>query len=551
MKIDFEKVYFDDQRNFLLFKSVPEKYYLLRMMDFTGGKRYGNALALTQDIPEQCCVICEYLITKDEFDMWETDVEELRILADTLGFGCPADRVLKMYYQISPKSAPVQLNPVLGPVTGSEPNLVESMKQDLKEVDDAMGESFKDFLNGKNDKEIYFIHSNHLNRIFPAIDFEGKMFFVEGKAEADKLLEATKMFGNKCYQVDSDTAMSIIKNCKKYGIFKIVYCQADGQAKVFDRDLLLGKPTEDKWETYNSAVYNGIIRSIECGGIQNPQVQANQLTLISQLSHQIFKSTFLVPLGDTEKQEKTVILSRNAEALYNENNFVFYGAEDYTYKPLNANMFTAGTLLNRTDQSRAVPLCTDMEEFRTVFGENITPIAVTLEEAYSVLNDECKVIIFNPGTLGFVFAQPAMEQLREFSKKPVTVFRPEPEKTEEPEEKPTTVSMPAIPQPSSTMDIMHMVANQINKDEASKKEQMITSFAKNDDDNTADDNTSATEATESDTETEALTDESVETTEETTPNTAENTDDTANNDNESKEETTKKKTGFFSRFRKK
>ncbi len=546
MKIDFERVYFDDERKFLLFKSVPEKYYLLRIMDFTGGKRYGNAIPPSTEIPEGSCVICEYLVTKSEFDMWETDVEELRILADTLGFGCPADRVLKMYYQTKPDAAPVMINPALGPVTGTEPNLVESMKKDLKEVDNAMGASFVDFLNGKVDKEIYFVHSGHINKVFPAIDFEGKMFFVEGKEEADKLVEATKLFDNRCYQVDPDTAKTIIKNCKKYGVFKIVYCQADGQAKIFDRDNLLGEPTENKWETYNSAVYNGIIRCVECGGIQNPQVRANQLTLISQLSHQIFKSTFLVPLGDGKKKDKTIILSKNAQTLYDENNFVFYGAEDYTYQPLNANMFSAGTLLNKNDQSRALPLCTDMEEFVTVFGDNIMPIAVTLEEAYSVLNDECKIIIFNPGTLGFMFAQPAMEQLREFSQKPVTVFRPEPEQAEQPQEKATTVNMPSIPQPSSTMDIMQMVANQINRDEASKKEQMITSVA----DKSEENDDTIVEAYAQAEVTEATEKAKVETPENiseasTQAEPTEKTETEATTD-----DATKKKSGFFSRFRK-
>lgn len=538
MKIDFERVYFDDERKFLLFKSIPEKYYLLRLMDFTGGMRYGNALHQDMEIPEGCCIVCEYLITKEEFDMWETDVEGLRAMADTLGFGCPADRVLKMYYQTRPDSTPVPLQPALGPVTGTEPNLVESMKQDLKETDEAIGNSFLDFLNGKVDKEIYFIHSGHINGIYPAIDFEGKMFFVEGKEEAEKLIQSTKMFDNKYYQVDADTAKSIIKNCKKYGVYKIVYCLADGQARIFDRDKLLGEPTENKWETYNSAVYNGIIRSIQCGGIQNAQVHANQLTLISQLSHQIFNATFLVPMGDGEKTDKTIILSRNAQKLYDENKFVFYGAEDYTYKPLNANMFTAGTMLNREDKTRALPLCTDMEEFVAVFGENIMPIAVTLEEAYTVLNDECKIIIFNPSSLGFMFGHQAMEQLREFSKKPVTVFRPEPEKVEEPEEKATTVSMPNIPQPSSTMDIMQMVANQINRDEASKKEQMITSAPdKNDDlDDTATSNSDTeTAETEVETATEAV---------------EEPANSTATESDSEKEDTTKKKSGFFSRFRK-
>ena len=45
MKIDFEKVYFDEANKYLLFKSKPEKYYLLRVMDFNNGARFGNTIA--------------------------------------------------------------------------------------------------------------------------------------------------------------------------------------------------------------------------------------------------------------------------------------------------------------------------------------------------------------------------------------------------------------------------------------------------------------------------------------------------------------------------
>lgn len=102
-------------------------------------------------------------------------------------------------------------------------------------------------------------------------------------------------------------------------MFKIIFCLANGGACIFDRDVLLGEPSDDKWKTYNSPIYNAFIRCIECAGIDNPQVKANLMTLTSQLSHQIFKTTFLLPLTiNAEEKPNTIVLSKAAENFYNQ-----------------------------------------------------------------------------------------------------------------------------------------------------------------------------------------------------------------------------------------
>lgn len=539
MKIDFEKVCYDEEGRFMLFKSSPEKYYLLRVLDFDGGLRFGATIENTEEIKKGSCTAFEYLLTKDEFELYESDEDSFRDLLGTLCIGAPADRTLKVFTQATPESKPVMLKAKLGENTGAETNLIQQMKDELNAANKASVDEFKQFLAGENDLDVYFVHSSHLNKIFPAIDFEGKMFFVEGEDNVKGLIEATKIFDNKYYKVDAQQALDILKNCKKYGAFRIVYCKANGSAYVFDRDELLGEPTEDKWATYNSPVYNAFIRCIECAGIENPQVKANQMTLTSQLSHNIFKTTFLIPLTKSaEQQPNTIILSKAGEKLYNEKQFSFLGAEEYNYVPFEGDVFSAATLLNSNDNSRALPLFTDLEEFNLIFKGKVVPIAVTLDEAFSMLNDVCNIIIFNPATLGFLFNADAMKQMKEFSQKPPTIFKP---KEEVAEEKPTTVELPEIPQQPSTEAILHMVANQINKSEAIKKEQ--ATIAKKE------------EKDEAEQQTEAVLENKVSEAEEIT----EQPDDEAEvfediNDSiveKSTEESTEKKGGFFSRFKKK
>lgn len=482
MKIDFEKVCYDEIDRFLLFKSMPEKYYLIRVLDFDGGLRFGATIENPEEIAQGSCTAFEYMLTKDEFELYESDREAFMQMLSMLCVGAPSDRTLKVFTQATPQSQPVTLKAKLGNPTGTESDLIKEMKAELRAESVASAEEFKKFLSGeKEDLDIYFVHSSHLNKIYPAIDFEGKMFFVEGEDNVKGLIEATKIFDNKYYKVDSKQVMEILRNCKKYGVFKLVYCKADGKAYAFDRDELLGEPTEEKWSVYNSPVYNAFIRCIECAGIENPQVKANQMTLTSQLSHQIFKTTFLLPLTKkAEEQPNTIVLSKAGEKLYNEKKFEFYGADGYEYVPMEGNEFVAATLMNSNDKSRALPLFTDLDEFNLIFKGQVVPIAVTLDEAFTMLNDVCKVIIFNPGSLGFLFAEDAMKQMKEFSEKPPTVFRP---KEEKPEEKQTNIKIPPMPRQASTEDILHMVANQINRDEAVKKEQ-ATIAAKED---TADD----------------------------------------------------------------
>lgn len=555
MKIDFERVYFDEAEKYLLFKSNPEKYYLLRVMDFNGGLRFGGTIEDPEKIENGSCVVGEYLLTKEEFNLWDTDETSFHSLVDTLSISAPSDRVLKMYYQLTPQSAPLPLKIKAGDSTGTQPNLVEEMKKEFAQHQKDVAGKFQDFIDGKEEREIYFIYSNHLNKIFPAIDFEGKIFFTEGKQQAENMTKATAIFGNQYYQVSSQEARGIVEACKKYGAFKIVFCQENGEAVIFDRDALLGEPTEDKWTTYNSAVYNALIRCVECGGINHPQVRANQMTLTSQLSHQIFKTTFLVAVNMPNSDIKnTVLLSTGANALYTENKFAFSGAEDYKYETVPEKTFNIRTLINTQDQTHALPIFTGMDEFKEIFKDSdAVPLAVTIEEAFSMKNENCKTIVINPMIFGFVFVDEAMQQLREMSKKPVTVFKP---KEEELEKKETTVTLPEIPRASSTEDILHMVANQINRTEAVKKENIIkkqeesqNSDIDTSENNFADDNENTTSVDEITTETleETSTADSEITEAAVEKSTSENTTEVITD----KDNKSNKKGGFFSRFKKK
>ncbi|MEE0265813.1 MAG: hypothetical protein UD936_09325 [Acutalibacteraceae bacterium] len=542
MKIDFEKVCYDEAGRFMLFKSNPEKFYLIRVLDFEGGLRFADTIENTEEIVKGSCTAFEYLLTKNEFELYETDREMFLSLVDTLCANAPIDRVLKVFTQASPESKPVTLQAKPGNPTGTDENLIEGLRNDMKEQAREKSEDFRRFLSGEKDTEMFFVHSGHLNKIYPAIDFEGKMFFVEGEDNVKGLVEATKIFDNQYYQVDSEQARTIIENCKKYGVFKIVYVKPDGSAYILDRDDLLDQPTEDKWSVYNSPIYNAFIRCIECAGIENPQVKATQMTLTSQLSHLIFKTTFLLPLQKpSEEQPEAVVLSRAAEALYNEKKFEFYGAENYSYVPLEGNEFPAITLQNSDTQTKALPLFTDLEEFNLIFKGKVVPIAVTLDEAFSMLNDVCSIIIFNPATLGFLFAADAMKQMKEFSEKPLTMFKAKEEAPQE--QKPTNIEIPPMPRQASTEDILHMVANQINRSEAVKKEQAVIPKTEEDDEDKS--------------ENEAVEEEEVkaeEVAEADTEETAEETPEEADEDTKpvkAEEVPAEKKGGFFSIFKKK
>lgn len=476
MKIDFERVHFDDERKFLLFKSNPEGFYLLRIMDFNGGERFGDTIKNPEDIANGSCVVGEYLISKDEFELWDNDENSFNKLIDTLSKNAPSDRLLKLYYQLNPQSQPVPLQVNIGEATETEINLVEKMKEEFSSKQKEARSIFYDFINGESELDIYFIHSDHLNKIFPAIDFENKVFFTEGEEQAKSFTKATQMFGNQYYKVDSEQAKKLINDCLKYGTNRVVFCQSNGDASIFDIDSLVGRKGE---VVYNSDVYNTLIRCIECSGIEEPQVQANQMTLTSKLSHAIFQKAFLVAVNLPKDENKDIVLmSANAENLYNQKEFKFVGAENFKYTVSDETRFNIRTLVNSQDNSLAIPVFTGYEEFTEVFKDNsAVPMAVTIEEVYSMRNENCQTVIVNPAVLGFILSDVAMEQLRDLSKRPLTVFKPQQltpsQENIQEDKKEVQINVPIVPQPASTEDILHMVANQINKDEAVKKENIV------------------------------------------------------------------------------
>lgn len=472
MKIDFERVHFDDERKFLLFKSNPEGFYLLRIMDFNGGERFGNTIKNSEDIASGSCVVGEYLISKDEFELWNSDEDSFNELIDKLSKNAPSDRLLKLYYQLNPQSQPVPLQVNVGEATGAEPNLVEGMKETFSSKQKEARDIFYDFINGEKELDIYFVHSNHLNKIFPAIDFEGKIFFTEGEEQAKGLTKATQMFGNQYYKVNSEQTKKLLNDCLKYGVNRVVFCQKNGDASIFNIDSLVNRKDE---VVYNSDVYNMLIRCIECAGIEEPQVQANQMTLTSKLSHTIFQKAFLVAVNLPKDENKDIVLmSANAEDLYNQKEFKFVGAENFKYTVSEETRFNIRTLVNSQDNSLAIPVFTGYEEFTEVFkDDSAVPMAVTIEEVYSMRNENCQIVIVNPAILGFILSDAAMEQLRDLSKRPLTVFKPQQLTPSQENKKEVQVNVPIVPRPASTEDILHMVANQINKDEAVKKENIV------------------------------------------------------------------------------
>ena len=539
MKIDFERVYFDEKENYLLFRSNPEKFYLLRVMDFNGGERFAEAVEERDKIEPGSGVIAEYLLTKEEFDLWDTDEEEFKAIVDNLCKTAPPDRLLKIYWQRTPKAPQIPLKVKTGEVTGNDTNLVEEMKNLFQFERNSDIAKFKDFLRGKLESDIYFVYSKHIRNIFPAVDFEGKMFFIEGEKQAESFTEATRNFGNQYRKVSGGEAKEIVENCKRYGVFKILFIKEDGEGFVMDRDELLDSPTENKWDTYNSDIYNLLMRCIECAEIPDPNVRANQMTLTSQLSHRIFKTTFIVSVAQSkEKPKNTVWLSSGAEKLRKEKEFFFDGTKDFTYTPAPEEKFIIRTLVNTKDNSMALPVFTDLQEFNMMLGESDdVPLAVTLEEISTMKNEQVKTVLLNPATLGFIFTDGAMKQFTEMSQQPPMVF--EPQKLTQPSDgeitigdaedsgKSTAVNIPIIPQEASTESILNMVASQLDRENAVKKEN-ITAAEKKEDNRSQ---TSFTLHENAETDTETVSDK-------------EEKADAAASKNE-------KKGGFFSRFRKK
>ena len=159
MKIDFERVYFDEEGKYLIFRSKPERFYLLRVMDFNGGLRFGNTIKNPEAIESGSGVIGEYLLTKKEFDLWDTNEEAFNALVTNISKNAPADRVLKIYYQLSPEAPQKDLEVNPGQPTETDTNLVEEMKSMFQNERAESIRRFMDFVHGKEDDDIYFIYS--------------------------------------------------------------------------------------------------------------------------------------------------------------------------------------------------------------------------------------------------------------------------------------------------------------------------------------------------------------------------------------------------------
>ena len=176
MKIDFERVYFDEESKYLLFRSKPERFYMLRVMDFDGGLRFGKTIKNPEIIESGSGVIGEYLLTKKEFDLWDTDEEAFNALVASISKNAPADRVLKIYYQLSPDAPQndLEINP--GQPTETKTNLVEEMKDMFQQERSASVKKFMDFIYGREDDDIYFIYSGNMKaagtrRTVPIVPF--------------------------------------------------------------------------------------------------------------------------------------------------------------------------------------------------------------------------------------------------------------------------------------------------------------------------------------------------------------------------------------------
>ncbi len=364
-------------------------------------------------------------ISKEEFDLKDSDREKLDDLAFRLMHELPADRIIAEHNLR--KGGRVQSIDD-GKYASEKTKELETKKNELIT---ASTERAKKLIGEMVEKgEGWFLYTKGAGNRLPTIDSSGAVQIFTKEEYAKEVAEKAPDVPLEIQKMDKNGINLFFQNLFRYGILrvKVDLLQSTGGEALRDEAVKLGGIKE--YGLLNSKCFSLMIRYLQAKQIKDSRIaQASSATLWNALCKDFAKGLYFVPMcfeGEEgqEISEKEIYFTQSSAKICKETKPVILGIEKYKPSSGDGRLMKFLTLKSNSGEDTKIvfPVFTDIEELKAVFGDKARLCIISyddLREKYV----SCFGVVVNPASLNLIITVAGMENIEKEKDTPYKVFK--------------------------------------------------------------------------------------------------------------------------------
>lgn len=423
VKIQIRRVFKGENLNYTLGIVEDLNLYVMEVTDTTG-----FIMGVPGETSKDNPATAVFGITKEEFDLKNTDIPKLDDLAFELMHKIPQDRIIaENNLRKDGREETIDDGKYASEkVADLESKKEEMLKQSAERAKKLIAKMFEN-------KEAWFVYTKGAGNKIPTIDNSGAAQIFTKEEYASNVIEKAPEVPLAIEKLNEKTLGGFFSGLFRYGILrlKVDLLQPGGGEVARDEVAKMGELKE--YQLMNSRCYSLMIRYLQAKQLLNKTTaNLSSATLWSAMCKEFPKSLFFVPMcfeGEEAnvKDEHEIFFTQDAVAKMKESKPAIIGLDKY--KPSNGNgrKLKFITLKNSAagEEKTFFPVFTDIGELKAVFGDKARLCMITyndLQEKYK----SCFGVVVNPATLNLIITDKGMENIEQEKEGPVKVYRLDP-----------------------------------------------------------------------------------------------------------------------------
>lgn len=420
VKITIKRVFKGENLNYNV--GIVEKLglYVIEVTDTTG-----FIMGIPGETSKENPATAVFGITKEEFELKDSDTAKLDDLAFELMHKIPQDRIIAE--NNLRKDGRIQSIDD-GKYAREKTADLEQMKKEAVELS---AENAKKIISAAFEKEEgYVIYTKGAGNKLPTIDNSGAIQFFSKEEYAKNVVDRAPEVPLEILKLDKKGLAMLFQNLFRYGILKIKTDLLQPNGGEIERDKIAKLGELKDFQLLNSRCYSLMIRYLQAKQLlDKTNANLSSATLWSAFCKEFPKSLFFVPMcfeGEEGKvkDENEIYFTESALEIMKETKPAILGIEKYKPASGGGRKMRFITLKNNAAGSDKVffPIFTDIGELKAVFGEKARLCMISysdLREKYGT----CFGVVVNPASLNLVITDKGMENIEQEKDGPVKVYR--------------------------------------------------------------------------------------------------------------------------------
>ncbi len=424
VKLTIKRVFKGENLNYSV--GIVEKLdlYVIEVTDTTG-----FIMGIPGETSKENPATAVFGITKEEFELKDSDTAKLDDLAFELMHKLPQDRIIA--------ENNLRKDDRVQSIDDGKYVLEKTadLEQKKKEAMDFQAENAKKIISNIFEKEEgYVVYTKGAGNKLPTIDNSGAIQLFSKEEYAKNVVEKAPEVPLEILKLDKKGLVLLFQNLFRYGVLKIKVDLLQPNGGVVERDIVAKLGELKEYQLLNSRCYSLMIRYLQAKQLLNKtNANLSSATLWSAFCKEFPKSLFFVPMcfeGEEGKvkDENEIYFTESSLKIMKETKPAILGIEKYKPASGGGRKMRFITLKNNAAGNDKVffPIFTDIGELKAVFGEKARLCMISysdLREKY----ETCFGVVVNPASLNLIITDKGMENIEQEKDGPVKIYKLDPD----------------------------------------------------------------------------------------------------------------------------